>query len=66
MTPAYRFPPRAGLTPGLLLALALSLAGCTGLPRGEPAHGSGQQPAGDSGVTVFGTVDVNVGATRSR
>ena len=64
MTSASQSTPRAAVAAGLLLALAL--AGCTGLPRGEPAHGSGQQPAGDSGVTVFGTVDVNVGATRSR
>ncbi|SDM10408.1 hypothetical protein SAMN05428957_102322 [Oryzisolibacter propanilivorax] len=64
MTPAYPSTTRAAVAAGLLLALAL--AGCSDLPRGQPAHGSGQQPASEGGVTVFGTVDVNVGAQRSR
>ncbi len=47
----------------LLACAALASGGC-GTLDSRPATGNGSQ-AGESGVTVFGTVDVGVGGVRS-
>ncbi|ADX48437.1 hypothetical protein Acav_4555 [Paracidovorax avenae ATCC 19860] len=59
-------PPRAWAAAALLAASA-ALAGCgtvASRPANDPATGTGAQ-AGESGVTVFGTIDTGVGAVRS-
>jgi len=54
---------RGALLTAALVACAALLAGCeTTAARPSAAEGS---QAGESGVTVFGTIDTGVGAVRS-
>ncbi|WP_313084999.1 hypothetical protein [Pulveribacter sp.] len=48
------------------LGLAAALGGCTATGGGTQAGAPGSQQGDGSGVTVFGTVDVNVSTQRSR
>lgn len=73
MTPRDIAPPRHASAPtrawaaAALLAASAALAGCDTVasrPANDPATGTGAQ-SGESGVTVFGTIDTGVGAVRS-
>ncbi|WP_313311304.1 hypothetical protein [Pulveribacter sp.] len=64
MKPALARPTTAVLA---ALAIAAALAGCTATGSGARQSGAPDSQQGDgSGVTVFGTVDVNVSTQRSR
>ncbi|WP_208910180.1 hypothetical protein [Paracidovorax avenae] len=60
--------PVAAMAAGVLAcAVVAVLTGCGTVaprPANDPATGTGAQ-AGESGVTVFGTIDTGVGAVRS-
>lgn len=58
---------KRALAVAILLASSAALAGCDTVasrPANDPATGTGAQ-SGESGVTVFGTIDTGVGAVRS-
>ncbi len=60
--------PAAAMAAGVLASAVLAvLTGCGTVaprPANDPATGTGAQ-AGESGVTVFGTIDMGVGGVRS-
>lgn len=47
------------------VAAVCALAGCDALPKATPADSPGSQ-RGESGVTVFGDIDMGVGGVRNR
>lgn len=51
-----------GLAASAWLAVCAVLAGCAG---GVAGNAPGSQASDGSGVTVFGTIDTNVGHTRT-
>ncbi|BFO57904.1 hypothetical protein [Acidovorax sacchari] len=60
-------PTRVWAAAVLLVAASAALAGCDTVPSrpaNDPATGTGAQ-SGESGVTVFGTIDTGVGAVKS-
>ncbi len=64
--PRFAFSVAGGRVALLACALAM-LGGCGTLaprPASDPATGTGAQ-SGESGVTVFGTIDMGAGAVRS-
>ncbi len=60
--------PAAAIAAGVLACAVMTiLTGCGTVaprPANDPATGTGAQ-AGESGVTVFGTIDMGVGGVRS-
>ncbi|XDF35259.1 hypothetical protein RBH89_24145 [Paracidovorax avenae] len=66
-TPRHASAPTRAWPAAFLLAASAALAGCDTVPSrpaNDPATGTGAQ-SGESGVTVFGTIDTGVGAVRS-
>ncbi|AVS76042.1 hypothetical protein [Paracidovorax cattleyae] len=66
-TPRHASAPTRAWVVAALLATSAALAGCDTVasrPANDPATGTGAQ-SGESGVTVFGTIDTGVGAVRS-